>query len=252
MTLSEDFAALANQAAEDLPPRAFLHDVLAAARAALPGVDNLGRTSDARNAYVVIDRVVHELRQAYPQSLCAPGCARCCRMHRALIRVYRSEWEPVVAHLMTWAPERLEALVRAFYAAYDPVLADLHALQAAIDRGERPRVTEAELPVSCPMLVDGSCSVYPVRPGICRGYGHFELTDQAGERTEIFACPAQREVLEAQLAPAPGLRLRLPTFNPFYQALSDVCADEEKLLIPLWFERTFKRPTERSNGPSIL
>jgi len=242
MALSEDFAALANQAADDVPPIGSLQDVLAQARAELQKVDNVGRTADSRNGYAIIDRVVAELRQAFPESLCAPGCGRCCQMHRALIRVYRSEWEPVIDHLLTWPPERLQGLIEAVYQAYDPYLEQLHALQASLDRHERPVVTESELPVSCPMLVAGSCSVYPVRPAICRGYGHFELTNDTGDRTDVFACPAQRDVLQAQLEPMPGVRLRLPTFNPFYQAVSDVCEGEEKLLIPLWFERTFRRP----------
>lgn len=242
MVQSDDFSALANQAAADLPPIGDLAEVLQEVRTALAGVDNVGRSADERNAYVLVDRVVAALRQAYPASLCAPGCGRCCRMHRALIRVYRSEWEPVVDYLLTWPQERRDDLIEAFYAQYDLYLPDLHAIQRAIDAGDRPRVTEEELPVSCPLLVDGSCSVYPVRPAICRGYGHFELTNGPGDRTEVFACPPQKDVLESQLAPTPGLKLRLPSFNPFYQAVSDVCAGEEKLLIPLWFERSFPRP----------
>lgn len=241
MPQTQDFAALANQAAGGLPPIADLQAVLQEAREALPLVDNLGRSADPRNAYVVIDRVVAELQQAFPDSLCAPGCARCCRMHRALIRVYRSEWDPVFDHLLTWPPDRLEEVVRAFYQAYDPYLETLHSLQAAIDRNERPAVQEDDLPVSCPLLINGSCSVYPVRPAICRGYGHFELTNGAGDRAEIFACPAQREVLTSQLQPAPGITLKLPSFNPLYQAVSRICEGEEKLLIPLWFERSFPR-----------
>lgn len=242
MTQSEDFAALANQAGEDLPSIGDLPEVLREAREALGRVDNVGRSADEHNAYVLVDRVVATLRLAFPESLCAPGCGRCCRMHRALIRVYRSEWEPVFDHLLTWPGERLDRLIEAFYRSYDAYLPDLHAIQRSLDTEERPRVAEADLPVSCPLLVDGSCSVYPVRPAICRGYGHFELTNATGDRTEIFACPPQRDVLEAQLEPVPGLKLKLPSFNPFYQAVSDVCDGEEKLLIPLWFERSFPRP----------
>lgn len=235
----QDFEALANQAGSDLLAIGDLQDALHAARAALLEVDNVGRSGDARNAYVVLDRVVEELQRTFPESVCGPGCGRCCRMHRALIRVYRSEWEPVFDLLLSWPQARLEALIQEFYRVCGPHLPQLHLLQQELDRGERPKVLEAELPVSCPLLVDGSCSVYPVRPAICRGYGHFELTNGPGDRTEIFACPAQREVLEAQLQPAEGLKLRLPSFNPFYQAISEVCEGEEKWLLPLWFARSF-------------
>lgn len=242
MPQPQDFAALASQASDDMPSIGDLPEVLREARRALEVVDNLGRSADDRNAYVVVDRVVAALQQAFPTSLCAPGCGRCCRMHRALIRVYRSEWEPVFDHLLSWPADRLAGLVETFYRTYDAYLPELHRIQAAIDREERPQVLEAELPVSCPLLIDGSCSVYPVRPAICRGYGHFELTSAAGDRTEVFACPPQRDVLEAQLEAAPGLKIRLPSFNTFYQAVTDVCAGEEKRLIPLWFERSFPRP----------
>lgn len=146
-------------------------------------------------------------------------------------------------HLVaTLDPDQLEALVDRFYATYTPYLPLLHDIQRCIDEGKRPKLQPQELPLFCPILEDGACLAYPVRPAICRGYGHFQLTNPEGDDQAIFACRDQETVLKKQLGDGAGPRAELPSFNPFYQAIATLCDGEEKLLIPLWFERAFPRP----------
>lgn len=237
--MSEDFAALTAEHAAHGPDLGRLHDVLMRTREALPLVDNVGRSADARNAYVLIDQVVAALRTTYPASACGPGCGDCCRLSRALVRIYRLEWEVVHDFLLTGLDAATRrALIARFHAEHAPYLPVLHELQAQLDRGEAPRPTHASLPLRCPLLLGEACGVYPVRPAICRAYGHFQLHDAHGRDTAIFACHRQRELLAGQLA-ACGARVTLPSFNPLYQAIAELAAGEEKLLIPLWFWRTF-------------
>jgi len=212
-----------------------MHEV----RHALPLASNLGRSSDEANVYVLIDRVTEAVEADFPRSLCGAGCGRCCELHRALIRVYRSEWDVVHDYLVaTLSEEALDRLVRDFWTRFPAYLPLLEQFQAMLDRGDRPQPQPADLPIACPLLdTSGSCSVYPIRPAICRGYGLFNL--QREGFAEIFACGSQREALKGAPDQADGPKLRLPSFSPLYQKVADLCQDEPKQLIPLWFARTF-------------
>ena len=210
-------------------------------RHALPHASNLGRSADEANVYVLIDLLTGAVQEDFPRSVCAAGCGHCCELHRALIRVYRSEWDLVHDYLVaTRSEDELDAMVQDFWTRFPPYLPLLEALQARLDAGDRPHPTPADLPIACPLLDEkGACSVYPVRPAICRGYGLFSLEREG--YADVFACGMQREALESQLAQEAGPKLRLPSFAPLYQKVADLCEDEPKRLIPLWFAKTFPK-----------
>lgn len=224
-------------------PGPLLPRVMQDVRHALPQASNLGRSPDEQNVYVLIDQVTEAVKADWPQSKCGAGCGRCCDLHRALIRVFRSEWDVVHDFLVaTLSEEALNALVEGFWERFTPYLPLLERYQAVLDAGDRPHPTAKDLPLACPLLDQtGSCSVYPVRPAICRGYGLFSLRREGFG--EIFACSMQQEALEVQGEGETGPKLRLPSFSPLYQKVADLCADEPKKLIPLWFAQTFPRTT---------
>jgi hypothetical protein len=83
---------------------------------------------------------------------CSYGCAYCCYQW---VRCAVPEALAVVAHIrQTWPQERIEQLITA--------LADYR-----IEFDKIPPNTISSL--CCPVLVDNVCSVYEVRPFICRG-----------------------------------------------------------------------------------
>jgi Fe-S-cluster containining protein len=91
------------------------------------------------------------------QHACAPGCAFCCYLP---VDVLAPEAFRIAAYLQeTHSPAELAALVYRLGA---------HARQ---DFGTRP----------CVFLVDGRCSIYAVRPMVCRGY-----TSLSKERCEAY------------------------------------------------------------------
>lgn len=86
---------------------------------------------------------------------CARGCGACCRAHTT-IPVY-----PLELVGLTWyAVEKIEA----------PLRARLQAQFEAHKPGE-----------SCPMLVDNTCAVHPVRPMACRQFNVFGRACTEGE-----------------------------------------------------------------------
>ena len=218
-------------------------EAMAFAREYLPGADNLGRSGDERDVYAVIEELTAGVRRSYPGSKCAAGCSACCAMHKALFRIYQSEWDAIHDYMLeAWEPARLFRFVDRFWEVTGPHLPTFERIQARMDQGERMRPEVAELPVDCAFLEDRKCSVYPARAAICRGFGYFHLRPDAGGDLEIYACNMQREVLRD--TPPGQARAALPVFNTVYGRVETICDGEPKRLIPLWIARTFRRNRE--------
>jgi len=111
------------------------------------------------NAYAIIDKGVSaaiESEQKQGRQLaCAKGCSSCCTTHHD-IPVY-----PLELMGMTWyVIEKLQS----------PLREQLKQQLQNIDKVE-----------TCPFLLEGSCSVHPMRPIACRQFNVLDTPCAAGE-----------------------------------------------------------------------
>lgn len=100
-----------------------------------------------------LDQVAAQAAATGPAMHCQAGCAHCCR-----VRVEATEPEIfwIAQHLRQSAPHDVQRIMT--------VLAD--RIQ---ERLEESRTMPASGPaLTCAFLVDAKCSIYPVRPAVCR------------------------------------------------------------------------------------
>jgi Fe-S-cluster containining protein len=74
--------------------------------------------------------------------------------------------------------------------------------------------------VTCPLFLDGRCSIYPVRPMICRAYGHSEAPTLTCPRGYNVNVPREQvdRMLRANGEPTRMLHEMIPGFNERAQA----------------------------------
>jgi Fe-S-cluster containining protein len=114
---------------------------------------------------------------------CSKGCAHCCRQE---ILVPRAEAEVIIEWLQaSWSAEQIEALkdrLRTWLAWH------LGELTRRVNAGEdRLKVTYEDGP-GCVVLSDDACSIYPVRPTMCRMHYVTSSADRCrSERDPAFA-----------------------------------------------------------------
>lgn len=93
---------------------------------------------------------------------CSKGCSHCCRQE---IRLPRAEAEAIAQWLETTAPDMIDDLrvkLRAWLDWYRSQYPKL--ITKGIDRGDAFYSHGPQ----CPALVSDACSIYPVRPIVCR------------------------------------------------------------------------------------
>ena len=138
------------------------------------------------DAYWITDKGVAEgielMRRKGNELACAKGCANCCVTHRS-IPVYPIE----LVGIAWYAVEKLT----------DPIRSRLQRKLLAHRRGE-----------PCAFLLDGVCSIHPLRPMACRQFNVFNRICDAGEdayytrRHEVLT-PLKKYTHKAFLATMP-------------------------------------------------
>jgi len=117
-----------------------------------------------------VDEFSERVNRRYPGMLhCRRGCDDCCRRDLSLFPI---EVSRLVEHVQTLPPDR-QARVLA-----------------------RARTAREDREAACPLLEEGLCLAYPVRPVICRSHGlPLLLPDQSG----LSLCPYNfKDVLDIQ------------------------------------------------------
>ena len=182
----------------------------------------------------LIDEVTGEVEQRTSCMLCDEGCADCCEHQVVAGHV---EW----SHALHWikgnlSVEEQRRIVRRAENLRDrpsSVIKTWLGLSGIDPDGDRYRETVnyvfANTSTPCPFLVGGRCSIYEVRPSICRAYGRMMRTAD-----EAYYCD---HISERIVEWPPGMdQIELPVFQGYHHAaltLDGTDLDEVNLL-PVW------------------
>lgn len=177
-------------------------------KAQLADVRTVGQDASSRDMYGLMDQLTAYVANSVPSVACRAGCIACCSSE--LPGVSSLEWQVIHRHLLGLPAATQARLV----AAAD----HLRPLAPVLQRHRQQKLSDspnlgATPTLQCPFLLDGGCSIYAVRPLICRGYGYFGAT--LGEQTGFFGCL----LASAHLKQVAGPGLDLPLFDPYRDRL---------------------------------
>lgn len=139
-----------------------------------------------QQTYNTLDSKVSDFHQKFqPYMQCKNGCSSCCENAQFRIRIVEAQ-----------------ALWSAYQAAS---LESQAAIRQNINSPQAGKETD------CPMLVNGSCSLYSARPTLCRGYGTLvQLKD------EVSTCK-----LNFNQVPS-DVKLDVLDIEPFYDVMDEL------------------------------
>jgi Fe-S-cluster containining protein len=204
----------------------------------LPHALTVGESTGFRDLYALIDYVSDAVRLAFPDVPCKSGCSACC-VDYGLPRTTALEWRAIHRYWHEQLPADVQqavlAAVRGIYGDQVPALLQ-ERLRIQVPHTDA-RAGEHALPqfgcLACPFLVEQRCTIYPVRPAICRAFGSFSV--RVGERLQAFTCQMAADHMQVTLA-AKGLpHWALPVWGRFEErlyALNEGHGDVASL--PLW------------------
>ncbi|RYX98726.1 hypothetical protein EON78_04855, partial [bacterium] len=181
---------------------------------------NVGLSNNQKDIYYLLEELVDIVIQSLPVVPCKDKCSGCCT-NFGLPRTTTIEWIPIHKYIATQMPEETKKIVI-------KQLVDNHAdqIQQLLDEQDRVKFSHTEIGRSvekkprpdfkcsgCPLLVDNSCSIYSVRPAICRSYGFFSIR-MAG-KTQLFTCNMAAEMIMGKLRELGEEHWALPVWDRF-------------------------------------
>ncbi|MBC7541790.1 MAG: YkgJ family cysteine cluster protein [Candidatus Sericytochromatia bacterium] len=204
----------------------------------LPRIQTVGADTSFKDLYTLIDYVSDAVRLAFPDIPCKSGCSNCC-VDYGLPRTTAREWAAIHTYMQTEMPAEIrQTVLAANQRLYGDQVPDLLLERQRIQVPHTdPRAGDNPLPafacLQCPCLVEGRCSIYPVRPAICRAFGSFSV--RMGERLQAFTCRMAADVMQEVLSSKNIAHWALPVWGRFEERLyelNDGYGDVASL--PLW------------------
>jgi Fe-S-cluster containining protein len=204
----------------------------------LPHATTVGESEGFRDLYALIDYVTDAVRLAFPDIPCQSGCSACC-VDYGLPRTTALEWRAIHRYMHGQMPADVrQTVIAAVVAMYgDQVPALLQERKRIQVPHTDARAGDHALPafgcLACPFLVEQRCTIYPVRPSICRAFGSFSV--RVGERLQAFTCQMSADHMQVTLAAKGIPHWALPVWGRFEErlyALNEPHGDVASL--PLW------------------
>jgi len=202
---------------------------------------NVGQTGDWEDLYTVVDFLSYAFAKTYPTLPCRAGCSHCCEV--SLFRVTETEWRAIEGYLEAGLEPELAATLKAqVRELYGPHRAQLETLSDFWSKTEwgTPGAPMAGLPTRCPFLSsEGVCSVYDVRPLVCRAYGSFGVT--IGDRPTMLICDPYGPAFIDALSAGGSQTLTMAPVEPMYKRLSELAPGSPIAPLQLWVLRWAER-----------
>lgn len=186
---------------------------------ALPQTTNIGRSGNQQDLYFLLDYLTFAVHRAYPAILCRAGCSMCCRTY-GIPRTTQAEWDLIREHLETaMDPDlrgRIQERAETGYRSVMPFFQEESLSFTSLYTGGRPSaaIKQRLSCHACPFLENDLCTIYPVRPAICRGYGYFTIR-LGGEQPTLFTCQMAADDMMARMRAAGEEHWMLPAWNKF-------------------------------------
>lgn len=205
----------------------------------LQKVDSLEKMDD------FVATLTNALDQIYPSISCKTGCFTCCT-GPSMPNVYAKEWQRVREYIKQMPEETRNAIkdkANNLYNEHSDVLnfvdEILHQKITSVQLGDfAQRVTQELKCASCPLHIDGKCSVYPVRPTKCRIFGYFGFIFE--NKLQMLTCVSDTIKMKEYLEKNKTTQVVLPYWNYFERKLINFVLDDsekhEMTIIPIWLK----------------
>jgi len=197
---------------------------------------NVGLSENYKDIYYLIDYLSNAVKFAYPQIPCKEKCSSCC-IDSGLPRVTGIEWQVIHHYLINNMSKEQKDIV-------SKNVIELHnnQIDTLLEENERTKIPYTKITVAtnkpkleslaCPFLLNNLCSIYPVRPSVCRAYGYFTIRIMG--KSSIFTCQWAADQIITELRQKGIEQWALPVWDKFVDKLYELNGENAVSVLPLW------------------
>ncbi len=210
----------------------------------LQRVDTLDKMDELTN------NLSNAATEVYPCISCKTGCYTCCT-NASMPNVYAKEWQRVRDYIKNSLPEETQKAIKekaiSMIERKEDTLNFVHnVIHQKVNETELTEFAQkvsVELKgESCPLHINGKCSVYEARPTKCRIFGSFSFVFE--NRVQLLSCESDTEKMQNYLKENKTNQLVLPYWNSFERKLVSFVLDESEnhqmTIIPIWLKEDYE------------
>jgi len=198
---------------------------------------NLGISGNQRDLYFLMDDLVRQVKEYYPDIPCKNKCSFCCESF-GLPRTTTVEWQVIYKYMAKEMPEEIKKTV--IKNVIEKHSSQIPELMKEQERIQGPHTKKLELETEkpnfkcgyCPFLIEGSCTIYPVRPSICRAYGYFSIRVKG--QSQLFTCRPAADTMMAILKEKGVENWVLPVWDKFTEKVFELNNNKPVSTLPIW------------------
>jgi Fe-S-cluster containining protein len=185
--------------------------------------------------YEITNITTDNVKKAYPNILCKSGCNACCKTYGSPAAT-PLEWEKI-KNFLDIAPADYRDKVKK---GLQEVKDNLRKMVT-----ENPDTDPGKIinNIKCPFLHEEVCSIYPIRPLICRMFGNFAANPEIKEveGNVIFTCEMEKDRWNSEIESNQLQSLVLPNREYFMGKLSELNGNSESLFLVNRIDDYFKQ-----------
>lgn len=183
--------------------------------------------------YEITERISQCIKTIYPDIFCRMGCNNCCKIYGSP-EIFQVEWERIENYLNN-SDESYKINIR-------NSLTELkNSFRNILKSNQIMHVSKIIDRIKCPFLHEEKCSIYHLRPIVCRMYGIFILSPEPSKKTKniIYTCEQEMIRWEKKFTIENPSVLLLPQTNIFYKKVEQFNQTRGKTYALLYFANRY-------------
>jgi Fe-S-cluster containining protein len=197
-------------------------------------INEIENVKNLDELYEITSKTTDNVKKSYPNIICKSGCNACCKTYGSP-GTFAIEWERIKNFL-----DNSEQGYR------DTIKNSLEEVKNQLRKtvAENPNTDMEKIVnnIQCPFLQNEVCSIYMIRPLICRMFGSFgskPLPTQP-DRMEVFTCEMEKDRWNEEIRNKTLKNLTLPDRDYFYNKLQELNGKEEAIFLINYIDNYFR------------
>lgn len=212
---------------------------------------DLQKVNSLEDLDLFLKEISESAGEVYPCISCKTGCYTCCT-GPSFPPVYSKEWQRIREYINNnLNPEKKEIIINRIKELSSEKEEGLKFVESIVQKNAnidqlREKVNDLVNIFKddvCPLHINGTCSVYEVRPAKCRAFGNFSFA--FNNNTQFLSCASDTEKMYNYLEEKKTKQLVLPYWNSVEGKLERLAKTQddsfEVNIIPLWLKEDISK-----------
>lgn len=206
-------------------------------------LNGLSSSSTITEFYEQAQKIIHQVNIIYENIQCKTGCNRCCKFY-ASPGIHKMEWDYIREHIeKNFSEKDMRRIKRKLRDLNDNLRKHLEGNINHLNESHYNFAAFVFYVGECPFVHNNMCSIYEVRPLICRTFGYSLITKPEKKTIEnVLTCVEEKDRWIKENEQLSQNNVYLPFLDYINQSFAKIGKNDQELIyntIQYWLTEYF-------------